>query len=84
MRFNKDKCKVSYPGCSNPCYQYKLEDERIEHSPTEENLVVLEDGELDMRQQCVFPAHKARHIKRSVVSRPSEVILPLCSLSVRP
>ena len=25
MRFNRSKCKVLHPGCSNPCYQYSLE-----------------------------------------------------------
>ena len=30
MRFNKLKCKILHLGQSNPHYQYKLEDERIE------------------------------------------------------
>ena len=33
MRFIKSKCKVLHLDCSNPHYQNKLGDVRIEHSP---------------------------------------------------
>jgi len=46
------------------------------------------NGKLDVSQQCALPAQKTNHIlvgiKRSVVSRCREVILPLCSVLKRP
>ena len=38
------KCKVLYMGHSNPQYQCKLGDRRIEHSPAEKDLGLLVDG----------------------------------------
>ena len=70
-------------GCGNPCYQYKLGDERIEHYQN-----VLMDGKLDMSQECALAAQKANCIlgciKRSMASRLREMLLPLYSELVRP
>ena len=38
MRFNKAKCKVLHLGHGNPHYQYKLGDERIEHTPAKKDM----------------------------------------------
>ena len=49
---------------------------------------MLDDEKLEMTWQCALIAHKANHIlgciKRSIVSRLREVILPLYSALVRP
>ena len=44
MRFNKTKCSVLHKGRGNSHYQYKLVDVRMEHSPTEKDLVILVDS----------------------------------------
>ena len=50
MRFNKSKCKVLHLGRGNIHYQFKMGDERIEHSPVKSDLRVLMDGNLDISQ----------------------------------
>jgi len=89
---NKSKCKVLHLDCSNPHYQYKLRDERLEswkkkQKNKQTDLGVLLDGKLDKSQHCTLAAQKASHtlgcIKRSMASR-SRVILSLYSVLVGP
>lgn len=56
MKLNKGNCKVLYLGHGNPCYQYRLGDELMEHSPAEKDVRMLVDKILDTSWQHALAA----------------------------
>ncbi|XP_019469127.2 CUB and sushi domain-containing protein 1 [Meleagris gallopavo] len=51
IKFDKSIFKILYLGWDNPGYMYRLEDEKLESSPEEKNLEILNDGKFSMSQQ---------------------------------
>ena len=88
MRFNKSKCRVLSLGRNNRMHQYMLGDNLLKCNYTGKDPGVLVDNRLAMSQECALEAKKAKSIlgciKKSVASRPREVIYPLYSAVMRP
>jgi len=86
--FNKAKGKVLHIGQGSPKQKYRLGRKWIESSPEEKDMGVLDDEKLTMTQHRVLAAQMANSIlgciKRSMVCRSREVILPVYSILIRP
>jgi len=72
-------------GWGNPRYAYRWGE--LENSPVEKDLKALVDERFNMSQQYALAAWKASVIlaciRREVVNREREVIVPLCSALMR-
>jgi len=88
MIFNKAKCKMLHLGQGKLRYVYRIGEKPIESSPAEKEVRGLMDRMLNMSQEWVLAAWKARrilcYIRRGVVSKVREVVVPLYSFLVRP
>ncbi|KAJ7417668.1 hypothetical protein WISP_63365 [Willisornis vidua] len=89
MKFNKPKCRVFYLGQDNPKHKYRGWIKPILGiSLWRKDFGVFVDENLNMTQRCAFTSQKSccilGCIKRSMASKPKEVMLPLYSVLVRP
>ncbi|KAJ7413996.1 F-box only protein 25 [Willisornis vidua] len=68
------------PGWGTPKYKHRMGGEWIENSPEQKDSGVLVDRKVNMSQQCVLAAQKAKHvlgcIKRSVASSSGGETMP--------
>ena len=85
MPFNTDKCKVIHTGHGN---KEHLNDVGIVGSDVEKDLGVWMSKDLKSSTQCSNVAKKANQmlgmIKRTIMQKVKEVILPLYKALVRP
>jgi len=88
MKFNKSESQILHLQQGNPGYTHKLRDERLESSPTERDLGVWVDGQLNRSHQCALAAKRANRvlgcIRHSITSQSGQVIVPLCTALVWP
>ena len=88
MPFNLDKCKVMHVGGNNQEHVYQLNNKVIASSGLEKDLGVWTNKDLKCGSQCSKAATKANQmlglIKRTIVQKNKDVILPLYKSLVRP
>ena len=58
IKFRKRKCKVLHLWSYNSMHQYMLQDDWLESSSVEKDIVVLMVTKLKMNQQCVLAAQR--------------------------
>ena len=76
--------KSSAPGENNHEHQYRLGSGCLENSLAEQDLDVLVDNKLNMRQQCALVLNSILGcIRKSIASRSVRAILSLYSMLMR-
>jgi len=58
MKLCNSKCQILHLGWGNPGYMYGLENERLESSPMERDLEIVDDSKLNLSQQCTLAAQR--------------------------
>ena len=84
MKDNKGKRRDLYLGKNNTRYQYRLGTDLVDSSAGKRDLVVLVDSRVTISQHCKKANGILGCVRRGVVSRSKEVLLPLYSALVRP
>ena len=84
MKYSKGKRRDVYLGKNNPRYQYRLRTDPLESSAGRRDLGVLVDSRVTISQHCKKANGILGCVRRGVVSRSKEVLLPLYSALVRP
>ena len=88
MEFNVDKCKVLHIGSGNNGLDYSMEDKFLKRVSIERDLGVLISEDLKVAGNCQAAYSKANGalgmIKRIIVFRSREVLMPLYKSLVRP
>ena len=84
MKYSKGKRRDLYLGKNNTRYQYRLGTDLVDSSAGKRDLAVLVDSRVTISQHCKKASGILGCIRRSVVSRSKEVLLPLYSALVRP
>lgn len=87
-KFSTGRCKVLHQGKSNPRHHCMLQAILVESSFAEKSPAVLMVSELNMKQESALAAQTGNGdlgcSRRSVASRPREVILAPCSALMKP
>ena len=84
MKYSKGKHRDLYLGKNNPRCQYRLGTDLLESSVGKRDLEVLVDSRVTISQHCKKANGILGCVRRGVVSRSKEVLLPLYSALVRP
>ena len=84
MKYSKGKRRDVYLGKNNPRCQYRLGTDLLESSVGKRDLEVLVDSRVTISQHCKKANGILGCVRRGVVSRSKEVLLPLYSALVRP